>query len=169
MSNAPTDGPPDLTDFIAVVGVALVRDGAHGVELLAARRIEPPALAGGWEIPGGNVEQEETAQEGALREAIEESGWAAGPLEHVCTFHPTNGVSDQTFHVFLARSATYVGEPTDPSESERIEWVTVARLADLIRTGEVRDGLSLAGLSTALALGMLEPSASASMVTKMPL
>ncbi|CAB5018273.1 unannotated protein [freshwater metagenome] len=87
----------------------------------------------------------------------------------MCTFHPTNGVSDQTFHVFLARSATYVGEPTDPSESERIEWVTVARLADLIRTGEVRDGLSLAGLSTALALGMLEPSASASMVTKMPL
>ena len=145
----------------------ILHDPTRGVLLLWRHRFITDTW--GWEIPGGNVEEEETAQEGAAREAVEESGWAAGPLEHVCTFHPTNGVSDQTFHVFLARSATYVGEPTDPSESERIEWVTLARLADLIRTGEVRDGLSLAGLSTALALGMLEPLASASRVLKTPL
>src|SRR5437870_4568884 len=34
----------------------------------------------GWEIPAGKVEADETVEEGAAREAVEESGWAAGPL-----------------------------------------------------------------------------------------
>ena len=109
----------------------------------------------GWEIPGGRVEAGESIEQGAAREALEESGWAPGPLEHVCSFHPTNGVSDQTFHVYLARGASEVGPPVDASESERIEWVDLDRLRALLRAGEIRDGLSLAGLSTALALGML--------------
>jgi 8-oxo-dGTP diphosphatase len=39
-----------------VVGAALVDDLTHPTVLLAARRTEPPALAGGWEIPGGKVD-----------------------------------------------------------------------------------------------------------------
>ncbi len=130
----------------------ILHDGERGVLLLWRHRFITDSW--GWEVPAGAVEVGETIEEGAAREAVEESGWAAGPLEHVCSFHPANGVSDQAFHVFLARGATYVGEPTDPSESERIEWITIARLRELIRTGEVRDGLSLAGLSTALALDL---------------
>ena len=38
-------------------------------------------------------------------------------------------------------------------EAERIEWVPVDQLRELIRTGEVHDGLSLTALSTALAMG----------------
>ena len=34
-----------------VVGAAIVRNG----RLLAARRVTPPELAGGWEFPGGKV------------------------------------------------------------------------------------------------------------------
>jgi 8-oxo-dGTP pyrophosphatase MutT (NUDIX family) len=109
----------------------------------------------GWEIPAGKIEDGESPVEGAAREAYEETGWRPGPMRHVTSFHPTNGLSDQTFHIFLADGATHVGDPTDPSEATRIEWVSIGRLRELIEAGEVRDGLSLCGLAVALARNLL--------------
>ena len=131
----------------------IAHDPARGVLLLYRHRFITDSW--GWEIPAGKVEAGETPEAGAAREGLEETGWAPGPLTHVCTFYLSNGVCDQTFHVFLADGAAHVGEPVDAAEAERVEWVPVARVRELIRAGEVRDGLSLTGLSTALALGML--------------
>jgi 8-oxo-dGTP pyrophosphatase MutT (NUDIX family) len=109
----------------------------------------------GWEIPAGKIEDGETPVEGAEREAYEETGCRPGPMRHVTSFHPTNGLSDQTFHIYLADGATHVGDPTDPSEATRIEWVSIDRVRELIEAGEVRDGLSLCGLAVALARNLL--------------
>ena len=53
------------------------------------------------------------------------------------------------------RRREHVGEPTDPSEAERIEWVPVGRARELIRSGEVSDGYSLTALLWALELGLV--------------
>jgi 8-oxo-dGDP phosphatase len=55
------------------------------------------------------------------------------------------------FHLFAADGATLVGEPTDPSESERIEWVEPDKVPWLIEHGQVYDGMSLTGLLWTLA------------------
>jgi len=70
-------------------------------------------------------------------------------------YHPTNGLSDQTFHVFVADGATYVGEPTDAGEAERIEWIAVSELRRVVQAGQMLDGLSLTGVCYALAFGAL--------------
>jgi 8-oxo-dGTP diphosphatase len=57
-----------------VVAAAVVDDLDHPTRLLAARRTEPPALAGGWELPGGKVEPGETADAALHREIREELG-----------------------------------------------------------------------------------------------
>ena len=57
-----------------VVGAAIVDDLERPTTLLAARRTEPPRLAGGWELPGGKVELGEDPVDALHREIREELG-----------------------------------------------------------------------------------------------
>lgn len=64
----------DPQPLVAVVGAAIVDSLPAPTRLLAARRTEPPALAGGWELPGGKVDPGEGEQEALEREIREELG-----------------------------------------------------------------------------------------------
>ncbi len=131
----------------------LVRDPDRGVLLLWRHRFITDTW--GWEVPAGRVDLGETPEQAAGRECLEETGWRAGPLTHLTTYAPVNGSVDVKFHVFLADGATYVGEPSDPSESERIEWLSVDRVREEVAAGRIGDGLSLTALLWGLAFGLV--------------
>jgi hypothetical protein len=73
----------------------------------------------------------------------------------VGSYAPSNGTSDQVFHVFTAAGATHVGEPTDIGESERIDWLPVDEVRRLIVDNQVTDGLTLTALLWALAVSAI--------------
>ena len=129
----------------------VVFDPDRGVLLLWRHRFATDTW--GWEIPAGRLEPGEVPAQAGAREALEETGWRPGPLTHLVTYHPANGVSDQRFHVYLAEGADHVGAPSDPFESERIEWLPVEEVRAALRQGQVLEGMSVAGLSYALAIG----------------
>jgi hypothetical protein len=67
------------------------------------------------------------------------------------SYQPSNGLSDQRFHVFLARGAAPEGDPLEIGEAERIEWRTAGQVRGDIERDDVPDGLSLTALAYALA------------------
>lgn len=123
--------------------------GDDGVLLLWRHRFATDTW--GWEIPAGRVDEGETPAEAAAREVEEETGWRPGPVRPLATYHPLNGSSDATFHLFLADGATHLGDPEDPYESERVEWLSWERVRHEMRHGRIRDGMSLTGLLWVLA------------------
>ena len=129
----------------------VVADPDRGVLLLWRHRFITDTW--GWEVPAGRVDAGETPADAAARETLEETGWRAGPLTSLCTYHPNNGQTDLTFHLFRAAGATHVGDPTDWAEAERVEWLGHDALVAALRAGAVRDGLSLTALLWHLALG----------------
>ena len=117
---------------IPVVGVALIRQGQFGPELLAARRIEPPDLAGGWELPGGKVEPGESAEEAAHREIDEELGvdivlgrQVSGPLDGSWALGERH-----TMDVFIAAVADGQ-EPQALQQHDAIRWLPLADWAEV--------------------------------------
>jgi 8-oxo-dGTP pyrophosphatase MutT (NUDIX family) len=127
----------------------VVHDPGRGVLLLWRHRFITDTW--GWEIPAGRIEPGETPEAAAVRETLEETGWRPGALAKLGAYAPSNGSSDQIFHIFVADGATQQGEPTDIGESERVDWVPVSEVRSLIAGGQLTDGLSLTALLWALA------------------
>ncbi|MFI5712522.1 (deoxy)nucleoside triphosphate pyrophosphohydrolase [Kribbella sp. NPDC051620] len=102
-----------------VVGVAVIRDGL----VLAALR---PGPDGGWEFPGGKVEQGETDAQAAIRELREE---LSVEIEPGVSLGPAQPIGDR-YQLRVYAAALLSGEPV-LSEHSAIRWVGVAELAQL--------------------------------------
>jgi len=61
-------------------------------------------------------------------------------------FHPCNGSTNLTFHVFVGYDAQQIDAPTDTNEILQAAWLTQEELWQLIETNQIRDGLTLTAL-----------------------
>jgi len=100
----------------------------------------------GWEIPiGGTVEGEDPAA-AAAREVEEETGWRPGPLRPLVYTQPSPGLMTSEHHIFRADSATYLGDPQDGFESDRVAWMSRSDIRHEIDRRRITAGTTLVAL-----------------------
>jgi 8-oxo-dGTP diphosphatase len=99
-----------------VVAAVIERDGL----ILAARRTEPPALAGRWEFPGGKVEAGESDEQALVRECEEELGVRVAVGARVGPEYP---IADGSLVVRTYRAVLESGEPEPIESHDALRWV----------------------------------------------
>jgi 8-oxo-dGTP pyrophosphatase MutT (NUDIX family) len=92
------------------------------------------------------IDEGEEPAETAVRELEEETGYRAGRVEHLATFQPMVGMVDSEHYVFVGRDPEKVGEPTETNEVERMKWVPLSSVPQLIDAGEIWNSGSLVAL-----------------------
>ncbi|MGL5829952.1 MAG: NUDIX hydrolase [Angustibacter sp.] len=106
----------------------------------------------GWEVPGGWSEPDENPEDAIRREIEEETGWRPADVRKLVDYNAISGIGDMRFSLFHATAADHIGEPADPSESDRVEWKSLSDVRVLIEAGHIHDGPSLTALSYYLAM-----------------
>ena len=99
-----------------------------------------------WEIPAGTLEPGETPRDCAARELAEEAGAAAEKWLVLGEITPVPGYSDERIHLFLATGLSPEKQHLDRDEVLEVFDMPLASALDMVDTGEIVDGKTIAGL-----------------------
>jgi ADP-ribose diphosphatase len=135
----------------AVVIAPLTREG--NFVLIHQARIPVRKIL--WEFPAGQIDdslnpQMEMIRETALRELTEETGYSladGGALTYLGHYYSSQGYSDETPHLFLARPVEPTGVGQKPDESESIvecREFSLPELSSMIAESVIQDANTLA-------------------------
>ncbi|WP_108574546.1 NUDIX domain-containing protein [Pseudomonas sp. GV047] len=101
----------------------------RGEEVLLVRKRKANSK---WNLPGGRLDQNETAIEAAFREMAEETGLELAHLAYIAEFKDTHII-----HHLFESSASLVVEPRPCNEIEECRWFTLKELDEQEVTGVV--------------------------------
>lgn len=96
------------------------------------------------EFPGGGIEEGLSAFENATKELAEETGHCTKDLIFLGDFNPFNGVTNELCQVFVARNLELCYKKSDESEEIEIIKLNKSEIFQLIKKGEIWDGMTLA-------------------------
>jgi len=109
---------------------AIVYRRFHGnIELLLIKNQN----GGHWSFPKGHVEGDETEEETAIREIMEETGISVildTSFRHVITYAPKKETTKDVIY-FIARAVTYDYTPQE-EEIAQIKWVEINHATTLL-------------------------------------
>lgn len=101
------------------------------------------------EIPAGKMDKGETAEECALRELTEETGYRAGRLVHLGDTLTSPGFCNEVIHLYLADHLTAFHQHLDPDEYLDVVAMPVRTVWQAVRQGEIQDAKTLAAFAIA--------------------
>jgi ADP-ribose pyrophosphatase len=99
-----------------------------------------------WELVAGRIDDGEAPRQAAKRELIEETGYRAKSFKLFLDVFPAPGFLEERMYILLAEGVT--PGIAQPEEDEKIvaRAYSLAELKEMIRSGNMRDAKSVAGI-----------------------
>jgi 8-oxo-dGTP pyrophosphatase MutT (NUDIX family) len=128
-----------------------VLETVHGREFIMVKQWRHGSRELSVEFPGGVFEKGENAEEAALRELLEETGYAAKRIEKLGEFNPNPAIMSNKVHFFLASElAPPVKQHLD--EDEYVEVLKIQQKDVMENMGKPPYSHALMGTAMALFL-----------------
>ena len=140
------NGAEGTREYIKHPGASAVIPLMPDGRVLVVSQFRYPAGATFIEFPAGKIDAGETAEQTAVRELIEETGWRAGQIAHLTTVHNALGYSDEHIELFLAKDLEQDVQRLDVEEFVEPEVVTLDWLFGEVLAGRITDAKTQCGV-----------------------
>ena len=116
----------------------------HGSYVLLVRQYRLLINDISLEIPGGKVDDRETAEKTAIRECQEETGVECRNLNYLLNYYPGLDVTYNPTYIFYSNETV----PTSITRTERSVWLPLEVCLDLVFSGKIQDAMTIIALLT---------------------
>jgi ADP-ribose pyrophosphatase len=98
------------------------------------------------ELPAGTLEKGEAPMNCAGRELLEETGYLAARMKTIGNFYTSPGVMSEKMYAFAAYDLEKASSTLEEGEEIEVVPTAFAEAIDMIRTGQIQDGKTIATL-----------------------
>jgi ADP-ribose pyrophosphatase len=130
-----------VCEFGQCVGVLPFVDDEH---VVMVRQYRYPARENQrWEMPTGGLHPDETLEQAAQRELMEEVGYRAGSLQWISSYHTSKSVCEEIAHLYIGRDLVPADAPPDETEFFERAILPFAQVVQLAIDSEIRDSMTV--------------------------
>ena len=141
------NGTQEDWDFIDHKGAAAVVAPLSDGRLLMVRQYRNALERETLEIPAGGLNYRgEPTKEAAARELREETGYTAERIDLLIEYCSTVAFCNEKIDIYLAEGLTPGEQELDPDEFLNVEAWELSDLLDMIYTGKLQDGKTVAAI-----------------------
>ena len=124
----------EAVERVGIGGIVVMVAVTPENKVVLEKQFRPPVGRAVIELPAGLVEPDESMEEAAKRELIEETGWKAGKMEFLTQGPISTGASTEILRAFLCTDLQHVGKSGgDDSEIIEVMEVPIVETADYLR------------------------------------
>ncbi len=114
----------EALERVGIGGIVVMVGVTPAGAVVLEKQFRPPMGRDVIELPAGLVEPDETMEDAARRELIEETGWQAGKLEFLAEGPISTGASTESLRAYLCTELQQVGK-NGGDDNEIIEVIEI--------------------------------------------